>query len=92
VPVIKSAIKKLRKDRKRERENDARRKNLESAIRQARRYPAKISAGFSALDRAVKFNIIHKNKAARIKASLSKLTGPKHSQRISPKKTSASKK
>lgn len=76
MPVIKSAIKKLRKDRRRERENDARRASLERAIRQAKKSPSKINEAFQALDRAVKRNIIHKNKAARIKSSLSKLTKP----------------
>lgn len=74
MPVIKSAIKKLRKDRKREKENDARRRSLEWAIRQARKSPSKINAAYSAIDKAVKRNILHKNKAARIKSSLAKLT------------------
>jgi len=77
VPVIKSAIKKLRKDRKREKENDARRRSLEWTIRQARKSPSKINAAYSAIDKAVKRNIIHKNKAARIKSSLAKLGKPK---------------
>lgn len=81
MPIIKSAIKKLRKDRKRERENDARRRSLERAIRLARKSPStpiksgsKINAAYSAIDKAVKRNIIHKNKAARIKSSLVRLT------------------
>ena len=84
MPVIKSAIKKLRKDRKREKVNDAQRAALESAIRKARKSPSKINAAFSAIDRAVKKNIIHKNKAARIKSSLSKLSKPQRSREASP--------
>jgi len=87
VPVIKSAIKKLRKDRKREKENDARRRSLERAIRLARKSPSKINAAYSAIDRAVKRNIIHKNKAARIKSSLAKLEKPKATVRKSASKS-----
>lgn len=98
MPVIKSAIKKLRKDRKREKENDARRRSLEWAIRQARKSPStpiksgsKINAAYQALDQAVKRNIIHKNKAARIKASLAKLARPA-GPRTKPKASLATKK
>ena len=77
MPVIKSAIKKLRKDRKREKENEKLRTALERAIRQAKMSPSKTNAAYSAIDRAVKRNIIHKNKAARIKSSLSKLSRPR---------------
>ena len=90
MPVIKSAIKKLRKDRKREKENDARIRSLERAIHQARKSPSKINAAFSAIDRAVKRNIIHKNKAARIKSSLAKLGKPKAAVRKSASKSTPS--
>lgn len=90
MPVIKSAIKKLRKDRKREKENDARRRSLEWTIRQARKSPSKINSAYQALDRAVKRNIIHKNKAARIKSSLAKLGKPKATVRRSASKSAPS--
>lgn len=56
---------------------------LEVAIRQAKSHAAKGSAGQAAIqkamslaDRAAKKRVIHKNKAARIKSALSKLTKP----------------
>lgn len=85
MPIIKSAIKKLRKDRKREKENDARKAALESAIRIARKSGSKINEAYSVIDRAVKRNIIHKNRAARIKASLSKLARPSPSKKTTSK-------
>ena len=91
MPVIKSAIKKLRKDRKREKENDAIKRGLERAIRKAQKSPSKINAAYSAIDRAVKRNIIHKNKAARIKSSLAKLASPERSRRAHPKPSKVAK-
>ena len=78
MPVIKSAIKKLRRDRKREVENNIFRKNLDTAIRVAKKQKntTLISKATSIVDRAVKKNIMQKNKAGRIKSSLSKLIKP----------------
>jgi len=74
MPVIKSAIKKLRKDRKREVRNDEFRKNLKDTIKHAKRKGTSKSVkdAFSIIDKASKKNLLHKNKAARIKSSLSK--------------------
>ncbi len=76
MPVIKSAIKKLRRDRKREKENDLFRKNLDKALRSARKQKtaSKVKEAVSIVDKAVKKNLLHKNKAARIKSSLAKLS------------------
>src|SRR3990167_6037005 len=87
MPVIKSAIKKLRKDRKREKENDTLRAKLERAIRTARKSPAKTNEAYSVIDRAVKRHIIHQNKAARLKYPLSKLVHPERSRGAKPAKT-----
>ena len=78
MPVIKSAIKKLRRDRKREKENDLIRSNLERAIKTAKKQKtaALINKAVSLVDRAVKKNLLHANKAARVKFSLSKLAKP----------------
>lgn len=77
MPVIKSAIKKLRKDRKREAVNDEFRKNLQEAIKKAKtaKTPTALAAAYSMLDKAAKNHVIHKNKAARIKSSLARLAG-----------------
>lgn len=87
MPVIKSAIKKLRKDKKREKENDALRVLVDKSLKEARKKNsnASISQAFSVIDKAVKKNLIHKNKAARMKSSLSK-TG-KTTKTAEPTKT-----
>lgn len=76
MPVIKSAIKKLRQDKKREKDNDAFRDTLAQIVKKAKKDQSKesISKAFSILDKAVKKNILHKNKAARTKSSLVKTT------------------
>lgn len=77
MPVIKSAIKKLRKDRKREGLNNDFRKKLAEVIKTAKKTktPSALKEAYSMLDRAAKNHVIHKNKAARTKSSLAKLVG-----------------
>lgn len=88
MPVIKSAIKKLRKDRKREKSNDALRASLDNAVRDARKSPSKISKAFSIIDRAIKKNLIHANRGARMKMSLGKLAKPTtKTTKAAPKKS-----
>jgi len=97
MPVIKSAIKKLRKDRKREKVNDEFREGLDRAIRNAKKVKSSkaVSAAVSIIDRAVKNNLMHQNRAARIKSALSKLAKPaKAAERAKasvPKKVAAKK-
>lgn len=73
MPVIKSAQKKMRKDIKRTALNAQKKTIIKGLIKNARRTPSKegLSSVFSALDKAVKTNLIHANKAARIKSRLS---------------------
>ena len=75
MPLIRSAIKKLRKDRKRTIVNKAKKETLKGLIKKARvnKNTASLKTVFSALDKAVKVNLIHKNKSARLKSRLSKL-------------------
>ncbi|RJP47241.1 MAG: 30S ribosomal protein S20 [Armatimonadetes bacterium] len=79
MPIIKSAIKKMRKDKVRTARNNRREDAMKKSIKMARRNPDNktLSAAFSALDKAVKVNFIHKNKASRLKSRLSKLTAVK---------------
>lgn len=74
MPLIKSAKKKLRKDEKRTKINAQTRQTLKSLIKTMRRTPAKdsYSAVSSALDKAVKTKLIHRNKASRLKSRLSR--------------------
>ena len=74
MPVIKSAKKKLRKDIKRTEENKKFKSLLKKALKEAVKNPSEknVKEATSMADKAVKRHLIHKNKAARIKSSLSK--------------------
>lgn len=78
MPIIQSAIKKLRKDKKRTQQNLAKKAHLKEGLKKARKNPtpAVVKAAISAFDKAVKTNLIHRNKAARIKSRLAKLVKP----------------
>lgn len=95
MPVIKSAIKKLRQDRKREKRNDALRDDLKSVVRQAKKVKngKAVAQAVSVIDKAAKNKIIHTNKAARLKSSLTKLAKPVAAKTVknTPSKTVAKK-
>ena len=78
MPVIKSAIKKLRKDIKRTAANRDFNHKLDVALNAAKKAKtaSTVKSATSMVDRAVKKNLMHKNRAARIKSSLSKLAKP----------------
>ena len=79
MPVIKSAKKKLRKDRKREIVNKNLKNLLKKNIKLAEKNPSEtnIRKAVKIIDKTAKKNIIHKNKAARIKSKLAKLLAGK---------------
>jgi small subunit ribosomal protein S20 len=79
MPVTKQARKKLRKDRKREVKNDILRASYKKAVKTTKKSATdkKLSAATKVIDKAAKKGIIHKNKAARLKSRLAKLTGKK---------------
>ena len=79
MPVIKSAKKTLRQEKKRKAQNSMMEGAMKAAVKEAKLKPTakSISEAFSSIDKAVKKYIIHKNKAARVKSSLSKLLGGK---------------
>lgn len=98
MPIIRSAKKKLRQDRKRERHNISVKRSLKDVIRIYKTSPTakKLSEVYKSLDTAVKKNIFHANKAARLKSNLSKLLGKKPTAatvkaKTAPKKKSARK-
>ena len=68
MPVIKSAKKKLRKDKKRETRNSLLKVALRKALKNVVKKPGTQSAvaAIKLADKAAKNNIIHKNKANRI--------------------------
>lgn len=80
MPVTKTAKRALRGSKRKQAVNKIIINRLEAAIRIAKKQKTKekIRVATSLADRAAKKHIIHKNKAARIKSSLSKLlTKPK---------------
>lgn len=83
MPVTKTAKRALRGSKNKTEVNKLLIKRLEIAIRLAKKSKnnEEILAAVSLADRAAKKNVIHKNKAARIKSQLSKLISAK----VSPK-------
>lgn len=85
MPRIKSAKKKMRQDIKRTKRNDGYRKSIEKIIKIAKKATGKtketLKKAFSTIDKAAKKKIIHKNKAARLKAQVSKLINQKKTKK-----------
>ena len=75
MPVTKQAIKKVRQDRRKTSINLRRKLAYKQAMRDFRRKPTVVGLAlvYKALDLAAKTNVIHKNKASRLKSRLSKL-------------------
>jgi len=75
MPILKNAKKALRASERKTIANGQIKSRLKTAVDSMKKSPTaeKLSSAFSAIDRSVKKNILQKNKAARIKASLSKL-------------------
>jgi len=86
MPVTKTAKRALRASKRKLLVNTSILKKLEVATRVAKRSKSKdkINTAISLADRAAKKKVIHKNKAARIKSSLSKLL-PKGKSKPTPK-------
>jgi len=86
MPIIKSAIKRVRQQARRQQRNTATKNQYKGLIKEmetlieAKKLPeaAKLlPATQKAIDMAVKKNLLHKNTAARKKASLAKAIGTK---------------
>ena len=69
MPIIQSAIKQLRQDKKRTIQNKAVKRAYKDAMKQAVEKGTKklTQNAYSIIDKAAKKNVIHKNKAARLK-------------------------
>ncbi len=75
MPIIKSAIKKLRADKKRQQVNKTIKSkaiNLISLFRKEKKAEG-LAGVFSAIDRAAKNHVFHPRKADRLKSRLAKL-------------------
>lgn len=75
MPILKHAKKKLKQDKQRTVRNKKVKMTFKESVKQAKiaKSEKTVSAAFKAIDKAAKKNLIHKNKAARIKSALSKL-------------------
>lgn len=75
MPILRNAKKALRVSKKKTIINTQVKSKLKSAIDEMKKSPAadKLNSAFSAIDRGVKNHLVQKNKAARLKSSLSKL-------------------
>ncbi|HAV15470.1 MAG TPA: 30S ribosomal protein S20 [Candidatus Pacebacteria bacterium] len=93
MPITSSALKALRQAKKHTELNRTFRTRIKSTVDAMKKTPTAelLTEAFSALDRAVKKNILHKNKAARLKSSLSKLMKSAESSVVKPVVTSAKK-
>ena len=76
MPLTKQAIKKVRQDKRKTIYNVRVKKTYKQAVAAFRKNPTSKGIGevFSKLDKAAKTNIIHKNRAARLKSRLSNLS------------------
>jgi small subunit ribosomal protein S20 len=76
MPIIKSARKKVRKDKKRTKVNALYVKAYQTTLKKIKKGGADvkklISLFYSQVDKAVKHHVIHKNKAIRLKSRVSK--------------------
>lgn len=93
MPIIKSAIKKMRQDKVREKANRAKKTVLKTAIKTAVAKPelSSLSDAFSKLDRAAKKGLIPRGRANRIKSRISKVSltqAPKAAKKTSRKRKS----
>lgn len=74
MPVTKQARKKVRQDKRKARFNLRKKKTYKENVKDYLKNPteAALKKVSSALDRAAKVNVIHKNKASRLKSRFSK--------------------
>jgi small subunit ribosomal protein S20 len=81
MPIIKSAKKKMRQDKKRSGQNkkyeNAYKKQIKLIRKQKNRDEKSISTTYKLIDKAVKKGVIHKNKANRLKSSVSAIVKTK---------------
>lgn len=79
MPITKGAIRKLSADKRKAVTNLHVKTTYKAAVLAMRKKPSAkaLTTAFQKLDRAAKVNIIHKNKAARLKSRLAKLLSSK---------------
>lgn len=92
MPITSSAKKALRRDIHRTQVNRKIRSQMKSVLDAVKANPdtKTVSQAYAVLDRAAKKNIIHKNKAARLKSQASQYRAPKSLPKKEPAKTKSS--
>lgn len=75
MPITKSALKALRRDKRKTAINRPIKSRIKSSLDQvkASKTAKDLSVAFSAIDKALKRHLIHRNKAARLKSKASKI-------------------
>lgn len=78
MPILKNAKKALRASIRKNAMNQTMKSRTKTAVDAVRKTPTmeKLSAAYSAIDKAVKRHIFHRNKAARLKQQLARLVKP----------------
>lgn len=96
MPLTRSAIKKLRQDKKKEQRNSELDRKIKSALSKVKKSGKAdaLNEAISFVDKGVKKNLFHKNKAARIKSNLMKFlktNDPRSGKVATPVKKTAKK-
>lgn len=93
MPVLESSKRALRAARRKAVFNARVRNLYKEALKTARKNPTEtnIKKAYSCLDKAAKTNVIHKNKASRLKSRLAKLVAKKAPKTKKPVKKTAKK-
>lgn len=75
MPIIKSAKKKLKQDRKKSKQNARYTHTLQEIMKKFKKKDKKITlnTAYAAIDRTAKKRIIHPHKAARLKSQIARL-------------------
>ena len=91
MPITSSAKKALRQQKRRARENKRTRRRYKEAIKKFLKRPGEktLSLAYSLIDRAAKKNVIHPNKAKRLKSRLAKIKRKKVAQKKTNQKPSS---
>jgi len=88
MPLLKHAKKKMRQDKNRAAKNKIVRARYKDLLKKAAesKKEADVRLAFSAVDKAAKQNIIHENKAGRLKSALNRSVSEKTDTTSAPKK------
>jgi len=89
MPVTKSATKKLRRDKRRTAHNDDVRALLRDTMRRVRKGTITTPEAYAVVDKTAKINLIHPNKAARLKSKIATVL-PNPAKKKASVKSSAS--